>query len=77
MQIEVRVVLNSKNPRVEQISQSSYKAWLDSKPIDNKANLALIKLISDYFNTAKSNVTILQGAKLKNKVIEILDGSKS
>ena len=77
MNIEVSVVLNSKNSKVEKISSDSYKVWLDAKPIDNKANIAVINLLSKYFDVAKSNIRIIRGSKAKNKLVEIQDGPKS
>ncbi len=77
MQIEIRVVPNSKISRLERVSDVSCKVWLDVKPIDNKANIALVELLSEHFNTAKSNIVILRGIKSKIKLVEIPNGPKS
>ncbi|MBR1944434.1 MAG: DUF167 domain-containing protein [Alphaproteobacteria bacterium] len=42
---------------------------VNSKPIENKANLELISVISDYFNIPKSNIEIKRGSKSKYKQI--------
>lgn len=43
-----------------------------SKPIDGAANNAVVSLLADYFDVAKSNVRIISGIKSKIKIIEIL-----
>ncbi len=47
------------------------------KPVQGKANLDALKIISDYFNIPKSNILIIKGEKSKNKVFQIIkDGVK-
>lgn len=42
---------------------------VNSKPIENKANLELINIISEYFNTPRSNIEIKRGTKSRYKQI--------
>ena len=44
--------------------------FLKSPPVDNKANLELIKLFKKKY---KLNIEIIKGAVSKNKLIKILD----
>ncbi len=41
-------------------------------PIENKANLAVIDLLSEYFHIPKTSITIVKGLKSKSKIVEIL-----
>ena len=47
------------------------KIAVHGKPVDNQANIELIKLLSELFCTAKSNIKIKQGLKSRQKVINI------
>ena len=40
-------------------------------PSENKANIALIKLLAKHFNTSSANVRIVKGLSSRNKTIEI------
>lgn len=50
----------------------SYIVKTKSQPIEGKANLAIIKLLSQYFNVSQSVITLIRGEKSKTKVFEIL-----
>lgn len=45
------------------------KVSVNSKPIENKANLELINIISENFNIPKSNIEIKRGSKSRYKQI--------
>jgi uncharacterized protein (TIGR00251 family) len=68
MLINLKVKTNSRNPSIEKISESEYKANLKSKPENNKANEELINLTKKYF---KSEVKIIKGKRSSRKVLEI------
>ena len=50
---------------------------VNSKPIENKANLELINIISENFNISKSNVEIKRGSKSRYKQIYLKNYSIS
>jgi len=60
-----------KGPLVEKQDDGDFVVYLREKPHDGEANTALIKLLSDYFGVAKSNITIISGQKSHHKIIEI------
>ena len=53
------------------------KVSVNSKPIENKANLELINIISENFNISKSNVEIKRGSKSRYKQIYLKNYSIS
>jgi hypothetical protein len=71
MKIEVYVKTNAREEKLEKISKNQYKAWVKEEPKENKANLAVIKLLSKYFKTPPSLIKLLHGTKGKNKLFEI------
>ena len=72
MIIYVDVKPNSSKSSFEKIDDNHYVARVVEKPINGKANISLIKLISKEFGVSSSQVNI----KTKNgrkKIVEILD----
>lgn len=70
MKISITVKPKSKEERVEE-TDNGYVAYIKEQPIENKANKALIKLLSEYFGVPKSRIAILSGIKSKQKIVEI------
>ena len=58
--------LNDKNNKLE-----SYTVWVKEKPEDGKANEAIIKILSKYFNTSKSNIILVSGQTNRDKIFNI------
>lgn len=48
-----------------------YKVSVKEAPVEGKANEAIIKALADYFDVAKSNITLISGQSSKQKVFEI------
>ncbi len=71
MRISVRVKPGTKGmARLEKQEDGSYVAFLHARAHDGEANQALFELISDEFNVAKTRITIISGAKSRQKVLE-------
>jgi len=71
--LKIRVKTNSK---LQNISYNLNKdSWisinLKSKPLQNKANKELIKLMSKKFNIATNQIQIIKGIKNSNKTVRI------
>jgi uncharacterized protein (TIGR00251 family) len=66
----VKVVTNSKKPRIEE-SNDRFLVCVSEKPDDGKANEAVIRSISSYFDVGRTSVRIIKGEKSRIKVIEI------
>lgn len=41
-------------------------------PVDNRANAAVIRLLSEFLRVPRSHIRIVSGASSKNKVVEII-----
>ena len=68
MRIHVLTKPGSKQNLIEKIGEILYYVNLKAPAKKGKANAAIIKLLSKYFN---SKVKIVAGFKSKNKIIEI------
>ncbi|MFH1192433.1 MAG: DUF167 domain-containing protein [bacterium] len=73
MLINIKVIPRSKKNEVIKIDDENYRVRLTAAPVDGKANDALIRLLSEYFNVSKSEVRIVKGEKGRAKVIEIFN----
>ena len=71
MKITVQLRPGAKQASIEKIDEGQYKVWVTAIPEKGGANEALIELLSDYFDTAPSNIRIISGNKSKHKLIEI------
>ncbi len=71
MQINVKVIPGSKKNYLQE-EGGSIKVHLTAPPVEGKANAALIELLSEHFNVAKSKIEIIKGLKSRIKTINIL-----
>ncbi len=72
MKINVRIKTRAKHEKVEK-SENGYIVYVNQPPIENKANKALVELLSSHFDVPKSRIRIIAGLKSKNKIIEITE----
>jgi uncharacterized protein (TIGR00251 family) len=72
MRISVKVKPNSKQEKVEKLSDTMFIACVKSPAQEGKANAAVVKLLSEYFDIPKSTVIIARGHKGRDKIIDIL-----
>ena len=68
MKIKIKVHPNSSQEKIKDLSNKELEIWIKKKPVNNKANARLIKLLKDYF---KKEVKIVSGLSSKNKIAEI------
>ncbi len=71
LKFSVKIKANKSENRIVKTGENSFEIYLKSRPIDNRANLELLQLLSDYFKVNKSQIVIKSGLKSKLKIIEI------
>ncbi len=71
MQKKVKVKPNSKQQKIEELSDGSLNVHLKSPPVDGKANEELIKILAEKFSVPKSYIRIKSGLTSRQKVVEI------
>jgi uncharacterized protein YggU (UPF0235/DUF167 family) len=83
MRIIVKVKPSAKKQSVERVTQATldlglkegetvYRVSVKEDPVGGKANEAVAKALAEYFEVSKSQVTLVRGGSVKNKVFEIL-----
>lgn len=71
MHITVRVKPGTKGAtRLERQEDGSYVAFLHARAHDGEANKALLELVAKEFKIAKTQISIISGAKARVKVLE-------
>jgi uncharacterized protein len=70
--INVRIIPNARKTLVIE-EDGRLKIYIMAPAVDGKANVALIKLLSDHFKIKKSNFKIIRGEKSRDKIIGIYE----
>lgn len=70
MFLEISVKSNSKESKVI-CKDNIYYIYTKSPAKEGKANKEIVKLLSEYLDIPKSNISFKRGLKSKKKVIEI------
>lgn len=68
IKIKIKLHPNSSKEEIKKINENNFEVWVKEKPIDNKANIELIKILKKYF---KRNIKIKSGLTSRNKIVEI------
>ncbi len=71
MKIFVKAKVNSKENKIEKIDENHFIVLVKEPPIKGKANIAIIKTLSEYFNLSLSKIRIVSGFTSRQKIIEI------
>jgi len=72
MLIRVRVTLNARESRVVKLGEADFEVKVDEKATDGRANRRLLVILSEHFGVPKSRISIVKGAKSRDKVLEIM-----
>ena len=60
-----------KGPLIELQDDKSLVVYVREPAIEGIANIALVKLLAEYFTVPKTRVTIIRGLTAKHKLVEI------
>jgi uncharacterized protein len=75
MRISVKVQPRSSKEQVVKNPDTGIKVYLKTAPVDGKANVALVRILSEYFSVNKSKIKIITGRQSRNKIVEIYNKS--
>lgn len=71
MLITVHVTPNAKEASVVRVGEASFEARVDERAEQGRANKRLVALISEHLGVPKSSVSIVRGARSRDKVLEV------
>jgi len=70
--ISVRVTTGAKEVRVTKTGENSYEIRVDAKAVSGQANKRLLEILSEHLGVPKSRITIVRGAKSRDKVVNVV-----
>lgn len=71
MLVQVRVTTNAKTPSVRETGENALEVRVDERAVDGRANNRLLKILSEHYEVPRSSVTILRGARSRDKIVEV------
>jgi len=72
MIIRVHVTPNSREARVTRVGEANFEVKVDEKAMDGRANKRLVEILSEHLKVPKSKITIVSGARSRDKVLEVI-----
>jgi uncharacterized protein len=72
VKIEVRVKTCAKFDGVEMMDDGSYKVSVKAKPVEGKANDAVIRALAEHFGIPRSKIALVTGTTSKRKIFRII-----
>lgn len=70
MRVKVRLHPDSTQEKIIKLEPGFYVVWLKEPAFDDKANIALVKMLKNYF---RREVKIVHGFKTRLKLVDIAD----
>lgn len=71
MKVNVLVNLNAKKRKIKKIDNENYQIWIKAVPKHNHANLEIISLLANFFDTPEKKIKIIKGQKSRKKIVTI------
>ena len=68
MNLKIKLHPNSSQEKIKMLKNNEYEVWIKEKPLDNKANLELVKILKKHF---KKDVKVKSGFTSRNKIVEM------
>jgi len=62
---------SAKVDKVESMEGNVLRVFVKASAKEGKANLAIVRVLADYFKVSKSAIRVKSGLKSKNKIVEI------
>ncbi|MFZ1080813.1 MAG: DUF167 domain-containing protein [Candidatus Kryptoniota bacterium] len=72
MYIKVKVHPSSKENEIIKKNEDSFEIFVRAKPVDGKANEAVMDLLAEFLKVPRSKVRLLKGSLTRNKIVELL-----
>lgn len=71
MRIIVVAKAGAKTQKILKVSDDKFRVFVKAPPVEGKANEAIVKLLSEYFDVPKSSIELTKGHKSSVKIFEI------
>lgn len=71
MLISVHVTPNSRQAHVTKVGEASFDVKVDGEATGGRANKRLFEILSEHFGVPRSRISIVRGARSRDKIIEV------
>lgn len=71
MRVAIRLTPRARHERIEGIASGALKVSVTAPPAENQANDALLRLLAREWRVPRRDLTIVAGAKSRNKLVHI------
>lgn len=72
MRVEVRAHPGAKVSRIVKKESGILNVYVKEPPVEGRANIAITNKLSRHFNVNPSEVILVEGAKSRQKIFEVL-----
>lgn len=72
MKIVVTAKTGAREEKIEKFSETEYTVWIKERPVEGKANRAILSVLAKYFKISSANIRIVVGHTTKKKIIDIV-----
>jgi uncharacterized protein len=69
--VRVRVTPNAKRAMVVRVAEASYEVKVDARAEGGRANKRLVEILSEHLDVPKSRISLVKGARSRDKVVEV------
>ena len=73
MYLKIKVHPNSKKNEITRRGEDSFEVYVRAKPLEGKANDAVLDVLAEFLNVSRSKVRLIRGAMARNKIVELID----
>ncbi len=71
MRIFVKVKTGARAEKIEKIDETHLTVSVRERPLEGRANKAVLSAVAGYFNISPSRVAIVSGASSREKLLDI------
>ncbi len=72
MLVRVYATPNAKQARVFRVSEDYFEVWVDERAVGGRANKRLLEILAEHFKVPRSRISILRGAKSRDKTVQVI-----
>ena len=71
MRVAIRLTPRARSERIDGIANGAFKVSVSAPPAENQANEALLRLLAREWRVPRRDLSIVVGAKSRNKLVQI------
>lgn len=73
MILKIKVHPNSRKEHIKPRGEDSFEIFVRAKPVEGKANEAVLELLSEHLRIPRNKLRLMRGATSRNKLVEKME----